>query len=180
MQGLCLGILTNIQQLVKVYTLNENQQRDNQGSGHLIHLHGVAEGHISASWGLTNCGPLAKAPHSSTLSWEIPSMEEPGRLQSMGSLGVGHDWVTSFSLFTFMHWRRKWQPTPLFSPGESQGQRSLVGFHLWGRTESDTTWDLAAAAAAAAEKGMANHFSYSCHENPMNSMKRQNRYDTER
>ena len=48
-------------------------------------------------------------------------MEEPGGLQSMGSLRVGHDWVTSLSLFTFMHWRRKWQPTPVFLPGESQG-----------------------------------------------------------
>ena len=41
--------------------------------------------------------------------------------------------------FTFMHWRRKWQPTPVFFPGESQGQRSLVGCHLWGPRESDTT-----------------------------------------
>ena len=56
-----------------------------------------------------------------------------------GSLGVGHDWATSLSLFTFMHWRRKWQPTPVFLPGESQGQDSLVGCRLWGRTESDTT-----------------------------------------
>ena len=63
----------------------------------------------------------AMAPHSSTLAWKIPWMEEPGRLQSMGSLRVGHDWVTSLSLFTFMHWRRKWQPTPVFLPGESQG-----------------------------------------------------------
>ena len=46
----------------------------------------------------------------------IPWMEEPGGLQSMGSLRVGHDWVTSLSLFTFMHWRRKWQPTPVFLP----------------------------------------------------------------
>ena len=38
-----------------------------------------------------------------------------------------------------MHWRRKWQPTPVFLPGESQGQRSLVGCHPWGRTELDTT-----------------------------------------
>ena len=58
---------------------------------------------------------------------------------TMGSLRVRHDWVTSLSLFTFMHWRRKWQPTPVFLPGESQGRRSLVGCHLWGRTESDTT-----------------------------------------
>ena len=81
----------------------------------------------------------AMAPHSSTLAWKIPWMEEPGRLQSMGSLRVGHDWATSLSLFTFMHWRRKWQPTPVFLPGESQGRGSLVGCRLWGRTESDTT-----------------------------------------
>ena len=54
-------------------------------------------------------------------------------------LRVGHDWATSLSLFTFMHWRRKWQPTPVFLPGESQWRRSLVGCHLWGHTESDTT-----------------------------------------
>ena len=71
------------------------------------------------------------APHSSTLAWRIPWTEEPGRLQSMGSRRVRHDWVTSLSLFTFMHWRRKWQPTPVFLPGESQGQWSLVGCHLW-------------------------------------------------
>ena len=64
----------------------------------------------------------AMAPHSSTLAWKIPWTEEPGRLQSMGSLGVGHDWATSLSLFTFTHWRRKWQPTPVFLPGESQGR----------------------------------------------------------
>ena len=81
----------------------------------------------------------AVATHSRTLAWKIPWMEEPGRLQSMGSLRVWHDWATSLSLFTFTHWRRKWQPTPVFLPGESQGQRSLVGCHLWGRTESDTT-----------------------------------------
>ena len=61
------------------------------------------------------------APHSSTLAWRIPWTEEPGRLQFMGSWRVGHDWETSLSLFTFMHWRRKWQPTPVFLPGESQG-----------------------------------------------------------
>ena len=63
----------------------------------------------------------------------------PGMLQSMGSPRVGHDWVTSLSLFTFMHGRRKWQPTPVFLPGEPQGWGSLVGCCLWGRTESDTT-----------------------------------------
>ena len=81
----------------------------------------------------------AMAPHSSTLAWKIPWTEESGRPQSMGSLRVGHDWVTSLSLFTFMHWRRKWQPTPVFLPGESQGRGSLVGCCQWGRTGSDTT-----------------------------------------
>ena len=74
-----------------------------------------------------------------TYIWQIPRTGEPGRLQSMGSLRVRHDWVTSLSLFTLMHWRRKWQPTPVFLPGESQGQGSLMGCRLWGRTESDTT-----------------------------------------
>ena len=82
---------------------------------------------------------ITMAPHSSTLAWKILRTEEPGRLQSMGSLRVGHDWATSLSFFTFMHWRRKWQPTPVFLSEESQGQRSLVGFCLWGRTELDTT-----------------------------------------
>ena len=81
----------------------------------------------------------AMAPHSSTLAWRIPWMEEACRLQSMGSQRVGHDWATSLSVFTFMHWRRKWQPTPVFLPGESQGRGRLVGCRLWGRTESDTT-----------------------------------------
>ena len=126
----------------------------------------------------------AVATHSSTLAWRIPWMEEHGRLQSMGSLRVGHDWATSLSLFTFMHWRRKWQlcsilawripgteepvgcrlwgrrvghdwatslsfftfmhwrrkwqPTLVFLPGESQGQRSLLGT-IYGVMESDMT-----------------------------------------
>ena len=46
---------------------------------------------------------------------------------------------TRLSDFTFMHWRRKWQPTPVFLPGESQGRGSLVGCRPLGRTESDTT-----------------------------------------
>ena len=64
---------------------------------------------------------MEMATHSSILAWRIPWMEEPGRLQSMGLLRVGCDWVTSLSLFTFIHWRGKWQPTPVFLPGESQG-----------------------------------------------------------
>ena len=85
------------------------------------------------------CKAMAMAPHSSTVAWKIPWTEEPGRLQSMGLLRVGHDWATSLWLFTLMHWRRKWEPTPVFLPGESQGQWRLVGCRLWGCTESDTT-----------------------------------------
>ena len=51
----------------------------------------------------------AMAPHSSTLAWKIPWTEEPGGLQSMGSLRVGRDWATSLSRLTFMHWRSKWR-----------------------------------------------------------------------
>ena len=50
------------------------------------------------------------APHYSTLAWKIPWMEEPGRLPSMGLLRVGHDRVTSLSLFNFMHWSRNDNP----------------------------------------------------------------------
>ena len=73
------------------------------------------------------------ATHSSALAWKIPWTEEPGGPQSMGSLRGRHDSATSLSLFTFMHWRRKWQPTPVFLPTESQGRQSL------GHTELDTT-----------------------------------------
>ena len=72
------------------------------------------------------------ATHSSTLAWKIPWMEEPGRLQSMGSQRIGHDFTFHFSLSCV-------EPTPVFLPGESQGWGSLVGCRLWGRTESDMT-----------------------------------------
>ena len=95
--------------------------------------------YVSNCSNLGNLAEKAMAPHSSTLAWKIPWTEEPGGLQSMGYRRVGHDWATSLSCFTLMHWRRKWQPTPDFLPGESQGRGSLVGCRLWGRTESDTT-----------------------------------------
>ena len=77
------------------------------------------------------------APHSSTLTWKIPWMEEPGGLQSMGSQRVRHGWATSLSLFTLTHWRRKWQPTPVFLPEESQGQRAWWAA-VYGITQSRT------------------------------------------
>ena len=63
--------------------------------------------------------------------WEMVKDRESGTLQSMGSLRVGHDWTTSLSLFTFLHWRRRWQPTPVFLPEESHEQRSLAGCSPW-------------------------------------------------
>ena len=96
-------------------------------------------------WVLCPWAEKAMAPHSSTLPWKIPWTEDPGGLQSMGSLRVRHDWATSLSLFTFMQWRRKWQPTPVFLPGESQGR----GLPSMGSHRVGHDWrDLAAAAAA--------------------------------
>ena len=72
------------------------------------------------------------ATHSSVLAWRIPGMGEPGRLQFMGSLRVGHDFT-----FTFMHWRRKWQHSPVFLPGESQGWTPSMRSHRVGHDWSD-------------------------------------------
>ena len=70
--------------------------------------------------------------YSSTLAGKVPWMEEPGRLQSTGQLGVRHDFT-----FTFIYWRRKWQPTPVFLPGESQGQESWWAV-VYGVAQSQT------------------------------------------
>ena len=79
------------------------------------------------------------APHSSTLAWKIPWTEEPGRLRSMG-VTEGRTRLSDFTFtFHFHALERKWQPTPVFLPGESQERGSLVGCCLWGRTESDMT-----------------------------------------
>ena len=85
--------------------------------------------------------PLEKEviTHSSILAWRIPWTEESGGLQSMGLQESDTTEWLHFHFFTFMHWRRKWQPTPVVLPGESQWQESLVGVRLWGHTESDTT-----------------------------------------
>ena len=76
------------------------------------------------------------ATHSSILAWRILWTQEPGGLLSMGSTELD---TTKATWHACMHWRRKWQPTPIFLPGESQGWMSLVGCRLWGRTETDTT-----------------------------------------
>ena len=76
------------------------------------------------------------APHSSTLAWKIPWMEEPGGLQSMGSLRVRQDFTFTFHFHAL---EKEMTTHSMFLPGESQGRGSLVGCHLWGRTESDMT-----------------------------------------
>ena len=97
------------------------------------------------------------ATHSSTLAWKITWTEEPGRLQSMASLRVGNDWLTSLSLFTFMHWRRKWQPTPLLIPGMGEpGGLPSMGSHRIGHD-----WSGLAKAAAAAAAALVLHLQFS-------------------
>ena len=67
-----------------------------------------------------------------------------------------------------MHWRREWQPTPVFLPGESQGRGSLVGCRLWGHTESDTTKQFHFHfSLSCIGEGNGNPLQCSCLENPM-------------
>ena len=85
---------------------------------------------------------LEKTREGNGTSLQYSCLENPmdGRAWWAAVHGVAKSqtWLSDFT-FTFMHWRRKWQPTPVFLHGESQGQGSLVGCRLWGRTESDTT-----------------------------------------
>ena len=75
--------------------------------------------------------------------------------------------MTSLSLSTFMHWRRKWQPTPVFLPGESQGRRSPVGYSPWGFEELDTTEQLHFHfSLSCIGEGNSNPLQCSCLENP--------------
>ena len=112
----------------------------------------------------------AMAPHSSTFAWKIPWMEKLGGLQSMGLLRVKHDWVTSPSLFTFMHWRRKWQLTPVFLPGESQG-RGVWWAAVYGVAQSRTRlkWFSSSSSSSShlIREGNGTPLQYSCLENPM-------------
>ena len=113
------GILANKIFLFTAFHFNtEIRKRAKPESNTVFFSHGKLcyKGHSFELKNSSNILEKAMAPHSSTLAWK-----------------------TSLSLFTFMHWRRKWQLTPVFLPGESQGRGSLVGFRLWGHTESDTT-----------------------------------------
>ena len=104
-----------------------------------------------SSWKVsTHCSEKAMAPHSSTLAWKIPWTEEPGRPQSMGSLRVGHDWATSLSLFTFMHWRRKWPTHYSVLAWRIPGTGEPSGLPPMGSNRVGHDWsDLAAAAHTA-------------------------------
>ena len=127
----------------------------------------------------------AMAPHSSTLPWKIPWMEEPGGLQSTGSLRVGHNWatelkkgnvVTDYNLALQLkkncqwlntNWRRQWQPTPVLLPGKSHGRRNLVGCSPWDHEESDTTERLHFHfSLSCIGEGNGNPLQCSCLENP--------------
>ena len=103
-----------------------------QGSPYLAKLLFKSDGEIR-----TFSDKQMEKTHSSTLAWKIPWTEEPGRLQSMGLQRVGHDWATSLSLFTFMHWRRKWQPTPVFLP-ENPRDRGAWWAAIYGVAQSRT------------------------------------------
>ena len=83
------------------------------------------------------------------------------------SFSIPRPIASSLSLFTFMHWRREWQPIPVFLAGESQGQQSLVGCRLWGRTESDMTERLHFHfSLSCIGEGNGNPLQCSCLENP--------------
>ena len=104
-------------------------------------VHGVAKSQTQQWLSLSlvyYISEKAMATHSSTVVWEIPWTEEPGKLQSMGSRRVRHNWATSLSLFTFMHWKEMATHSSVLD-WRIQGQGSLVGCRLWGLTESDTT-----------------------------------------
>ena len=79
------------------------------------------------------------APHSNTLAWQIPWTEEPGGLQSMGSLESDMTERLNFHFSLSCIGEGNGNPLRSFLSGESQGRGSLVGCRLWGRTESDTT-----------------------------------------
>ena len=86
-------------------------------------------------------------PQAALRQLEAPPDPQPKTTEALTSLGTYLAWTATAFFFLFLllmmttmsHWRRKWQPTPVFLPGESQGQGSLVGCRLRGHTESDTT-----------------------------------------
>ena len=98
----------------------------------------VSEPPISLIAASRESSEKAMAPHSTTLAWKIPWTEEPGGLQSMGSLSVGPTERLHFHFSLSCVGKGNGNPL-MFLPGESQGRGSLVGCRLWGHTESDMT-----------------------------------------
>ena len=115
------------------------------------------------------------APHSSTLAWKIPWTEEPGGLQSMGSLRFGHDWATSVPLFTFIHWRRKWQRTPVFLPGESQGRGGAWWAAVYGVAQSQTRLKRLSSSSSSTAWILMNQSRYSNQSEKMSFVNNQHR-----
>ena len=101
-----------------------------------------------------------KATHSSILAWS--HMDRGAWWAAVH--GVTQSRTQLRCLASCMHWRRKWQPTPVFLLGESQGRRRLVGCHLWGHTESDTAEMLSMHARIG--EGNGSPLQCSCLENP--------------
>ena len=76
---------------------------------------------ILNTWEFPDCSVLGCQAFNGWGCWGFEPWSGAHRLQSMGSRRVRHDWATSLSLFIFMHWRRKWQPTPVFLPSSLGG-----------------------------------------------------------
>ena len=98
------------------------------------------------TWGVVSphgsLGCPAHTPTALSLQGETSSGAGsviPATPESAAGMFRRADGLPAWEHLTVIHWRRKWQPTPVFLPGESQGRGSLVGCRLWGRTESDTT-----------------------------------------
>ena len=86
-----------------------------------------------------------------TLTQNFPIAQMVKNLPAMQETGFD-PWVRKIP------WRRKWQPTPVFLPGESHGQRSLAGCSPWGRKESDTTKRLTHAQTVACQAPLPMRF----------------------
>ena len=118
--------------------LYQKDLQDPDNNGVITHLEpDILE--CEVNWDLGSIMEKAMVPYSSTLAWKIPWTESLAGCRLWGCTESDMTEATSLSLFTFMHWRRKWQPTPVFLPGESQGWGSLVGCRLWGCIELDVT-----------------------------------------
>ena len=147
--------------------IQQNRMLDGINILSSLHILSYVTEHFLICQEVSNTSKYVFLMNSSTLAWKIPWTEEPGRLQSVGLQRVRHNWANSLSLFTFMHWRRKWQPIPVFLPGESQGQGSLVSCSPWGCEESDMTERIHFHfSLSCIGEGNGNPLQCSCLENP--------------